>query len=207
MSTARVDHMETARMAIKEPSLQRAFDFALATPLALLIVPVTGLLVIAIWMETAGNPLFIQSRVGRDQRLFRIYKLRTMRIGTPDRASHEVGHATITRLGSLLRRLKLDELPQIFNVLAGDMSFIGPRPCLPSQVDLIDERARRGLYAIRPGITGPAQLEGIDMSQPKRLAAREEVYFAGKRSLFDWQLLWATVTGGGRGDAAERPQG
>lgn len=188
-------------MAIANPPYQRALDFAVALPLAALLVVPIAILLVAIRIETRGNPLFLQNRVGMGQRRFAIWKLRTMHVGTRQAASHEVGRATLTPLGARLRRLKLDELPQVFNVLAGHMSFIGPRPCLPVQEELIAERERRGLYALRPGVTGPAQLERLDMSQPVLLAAREAAYFGGERSFFDWRLLLATLLGQGRGDA------
>jgi O-antigen biosynthesis protein WbqP len=159
-------------------------------------------LLAAIRLESPGAPLFVQRRVGRGQRPFAMLKLRTMRAGTANAASHEVGTATVTRLGALLRHLKLDELPQLWNVIAGDMSLVGPRPCLPNQPELVAARARRGLYAIRPGVTGPAQLAGIDMSDPERLAAYEEAYYGAPRAVADWPLLWRTLAGGGRGDAA-----
>ncbi len=129
-------------------------------------------------------------------------KLRTMRQGTVHAASHEVGPASITRLGAVLRKLKLDELPQLWNVVVGDMGLIGPRPCLPSQEILVGERDRRGLFVLRPGITGPAQLAGVDMSEPARLAEVEAEYFERNRGFGDLSLLVQTLFGGGRGDAA-----
>jgi lipopolysaccharide/colanic/teichoic acid biosynthesis glycosyltransferase len=189
-------------MSIRAAPLQRAFDLAIAVPAALVAVVPCLLLLAAIRLESPGSPLFVQRRVGRGQRPFAMLKLRTMRAGTANAASHEVGTASVTRLGGLLRHLKLDELPQLWNVIAGDMSLVGPRPCLPNQAELVAARARRGLYAIRPGVTGPAQLAGIDMSDPERLAAYEEAYYGAPRSVADWPLLWRTLAGGGRGDAA-----
>ena len=181
--------------------LQRLFDLAVAIPLTLVALPVCALLLVAIRLESPGNPLFVQTRVGKRQRPFSMLKLRTMRAGTANVASHEVGAASITRLGGWLRRLKLDELPQLWNVLAGDMSLVGPRPCLPNQHELVAEREKRGIFALRPGVTGPAQLAGIDMSEPERLARYEAEYFSLDRPLGDIQLLVSTALGGGRGDA------
>jgi len=184
------------------PAGQRLFDIAVALPLFVAATPLCLALMIAIRLESPGSPLFVQRRVGRAQRPFAMLKLRTMRAGTPDRASHEVSPARITATGALLRRLKLDELPQLWNVLAGHMSLIGPRPCLPNQTELVAERAARGLFAIRPGVTGPAQLAGVDMSEPRRLAEVEAAYFAHSRTLRnDVGLLVRTFAGGGRGDA------
>jgi len=189
-------------MSIRAAPLQRAFDLAIAVPAAVATIVPCLLLLAAIRLESPGSPLFVQQRVGRGRVTFRMLKLRTMRQGTVHAASHEVGTASVTRLGAVLRRLKLDELPQLWNVIAGHMSLVGPRPCLPVQADLVAARDRRGLLAIRPGVTGPAQLAGIDMSDPERLAAYEEAYYGGPRAVADWPLLWRTLAGGGRGDAA-----
>lgn len=190
------------RMSIRPVSFQRPIDLAVAVPLMVLAFPVCALLLVLIRLETPGAPLFVQERVGKNQRIFRMLKLRTMREGTVHAASHEVGAATITRLGTVLRKLKLDELPQLWNVLTGDMGLVGPRPCLPNQTELVAERAKRGIYAIRPGVTGPAQLAGIDMSDPVRLAQVEAAYFEQEREFGDLSLLVRTLIGGGRGDAA-----
>lgn len=171
----------------------------LIAPVALLVVVIAA---IAIALETPGSPLFAQRRVGRAERPFTCYKLRTMRPDTPDLPSHEVGGAAITRVGALLRWLKIDELPQLVNVLTGDMSLVGPRPCLPSQHGLIDARRRRGVFAVRPGITGLAQVLGVDMSDPERLAALDETYVQTHNLLGDLKLIARTVIGAGQGDPA-----
>ena len=181
--------------------LQRLFDLAVAIPLALVVLPACALLLVAIRLESPGNPLFVQTRVGKGRQPFAMLKLRTMRSGTANVASHEVGAASITGLGGWLRRLKLDELPQLWNVLVGHMSLVGPRPCLPNQHELVAEREKRGIFALRPGVTGPAQIAGIDMSEPKRLASYEADYFTVQRPFGDIRLLVSTALGGGRGDA------
>src|SRR5690606_22830348 len=106
----------------------------------------------------------------RGEAVFVCYKLRTMAPGTPDRGTHEVSVAAVTPLGRFLRKMKLDELPQLWNVLVGEMSLVGPRPCLTSQGAVIAARRARGVYAVRPGVTGPAQVLGVDMSTPEQLA-------------------------------------
>ncbi|WP_342075684.1 sugar transferase [Yoonia sp. SS1-5] len=182
--------------------MKRLTDIALALlllPLALLLcVPAA----IAIRLETPGNPLFLQKRVGRNQRPFTLWKLRSMSKGTKQAGSHEVGTAHVTRMGHIIRRTKIDELPQICNVLLGQMSFVGPRPCLPTQEELIAERAQRGVFDVLPGITGPAQLAGIDMSTPRPLAEADAAYIATRSWTGDLRLIVQTATGGGRGDAA-----
>src|SRR5215469_1490888 len=107
-----------------------------------------------------GSPLFRQARVGRHQKPFVLVKFRTMKPGTASVASHLVDVTSITRWGRFLRQTKLDELPQLWNVLKGEMSLVGPRPCLFNQEELIRERAQRGVFEARPGITGLAQIRG-----------------------------------------------
>lgn len=182
--------------------LKRALDLAVALALA---APATLIVLIAcpfVAWETRASPLFFQRRVGRDGRIFTILKLRTMRADTPDGASHEVGAATITRSGRILRRTKVDELPQLWNVIVGDMSLVGPRPCLPSQRALIEERERLGVTRLRPGITGVGQVAGLDMSDPVALARADSAYLGAWSMGRDLELLVRTAIGGGSGDAA-----
>jgi lipopolysaccharide/colanic/teichoic acid biosynthesis glycosyltransferase len=157
---------------------------------------------IFVYAEMRANPIFSQQRVGLRQRPFTLFKMRTMPPMTPDKPSHEVGAVTVTRIGSVLRRFKIDELPQLWCVLRGDMSLVGPRPCLPSQTELIAERAKRGVFEVRPGITGLAQVQGIDMSQPRELAELDGRYARTHTLRSDLALLLQTVLGHGRGDAA-----
>ena len=186
--------------------LKRAIDLALCVAVLPLALPLCLLLLAAVRIESRGAPLFVQVRVGRHQRPFRLLKLRTMAADTSDLPSHEVDPAHITRVGAWLRRTKLDELPQLLNVIAGSMSLVGPRPCLYSQVELIAEREKHGLFRYRPGVTGPAQLLGIDMSQPRLLAEAEANYFRAAGAIDDVALILRTALGGGSGDAAIRPR-
>lgn len=190
-------------MTIREPSLvKRLFDLAVALPAAVVAFPVCLILLAAVRMETPGSPLLIQRRVGRLQRPFRMFKIRTMYRDTPVVASHEAGQARITPLGAVLRRFKLDELPQLLNILLGDMSFVGPRPCLPTQDLLVTERSRRSIFTVRPGITGPGQIAGLDMSTPIALSDVEAEYFSRATLRSDLAIIFATLSGSGRGDAA-----
>ncbi|MFL0415839.1 sugar transferase [Sphingomonas sp. 179-A 2A2 NHS] len=180
---------------------KRLFDLTLTM---LLAVPATLACVVAaflIWLDDRANPFFVQLRLGRDGRPFRLVKLRTMRIGTGDRPSHETGRHHITRVGAFLRRTKLDELPQLWNVLHGDMSFVGPRPGLPSQTALAESRRRHGVDQLTPGITGVSQVRGLDMSTPEQLAETDAAYLTDWSVLRDIRLLIRTAVGGGRGDA------
>ncbi len=159
----------------------------------------------AIRIDSRGPAVFRQTRVGRYGAPFTIYKFRTMRQGSRDIPSHLASRGQLTRIGSLLRRLKLDEIPQLINVIRGDMSFVGPRPCLPSQAVLIEARAQAGVMQLRPGITGPAQIRGLDMSTPERLAAADAEYLVRWSLRRDLELLWRTGTGAGNGDAIRSP--
>jgi len=187
---------------LKPSPTKRAVDLAIALPLAVVALPVCAVLLAAVAIETPGPPLFKQQRIGRELKPFQMYKIRTMFRDTPNLASHEVGHSRVTRFGAILRRLKLDELPQLINVIEGSMSLVGPRPCLPTQTELIAERVRCGVAALSPGVTGPAQLQGIDMSTPRRLAEVEADYFERSTPFGEVALIARTFLGKGRGDAA-----
>jgi lipopolysaccharide/colanic/teichoic acid biosynthesis glycosyltransferase len=142
--------------------MKRLLDLAIAVPAALVTAPLIALLALLIRLESPGDPIYTQIRVGRDGRPFRIYKLRTMVSGAefvgPGLAI-DAGDSRITRLGALLRRTSLDELPNLWNVVRGEMSIVGPRPTLQQQVDAYTER-QRGRLAVKPGITGWAQVNG-----------------------------------------------
>ena len=147
----------------------RVLDFLFAAVGMLVLSPLLIFLLILGWFDTR-SPLFRQERVGKNQRSFTLVKFRTMRPNTASVASHLADASAITSFGRFLRRTKLDELPQLWNVLRGDMSLVGPRPCLFNQQDLIAERAKCAVFDARPGITGLAQIQGIDMSTPELLA-------------------------------------
>jgi lipopolysaccharide/colanic/teichoic acid biosynthesis glycosyltransferase len=181
---------------------KRLFDILISTMLLPLAVLVCLFASVAIYLDIKTNPLFTQRRVGQHRRPFTLIKMRTMPPGTPHVASHQVGAGAISRTGTLLRKLKIDELPQLWCVLRGDMSIVGPRPCLESQTELIGEREQRGVFDVRPGITGLAQVQGVDMSTPKELAELDSAYVRNRTFRGDIAILVRTATGGGRGDAA-----
>jgi lipopolysaccharide/colanic/teichoic acid biosynthesis glycosyltransferase len=147
-----------------------------------------------------GSPIFRQQRVGRHLKPFILVKFRTMKLDTVHVASHLASKSSITSVGHFLRRTKLDELPQLWNVLKGEMSLVGPRPCLFSQDDLISEREERGVFEVRPGITGLAQINEIDMSTPRLLAETDANMIANWSLKSYFLLLFHTVTGKGAGD-------
>jgi lipopolysaccharide/colanic/teichoic acid biosynthesis glycosyltransferase len=146
------------------------------------------------------SPLFFQQRVGKSLLPFTLVKFRTMSPGTQSVGTHLVDSTSVTKLGHFLRKTKLDELPQLFNVLLGNMSLVGPRPCLPNQLELIAERDKRGVYTVRPGITGLAQIYDVDMSTPKKLARYDSVMIKNLNLRLYLRLLVATVLGRGSGD-------
>lgn len=187
--------------------IKRAVDVAACLVALPIAVPLCLILMLLVRLESAGPPLFVQIRLGRRGKPFRMVKLRTMARDTGDMPSHHVGANRITRVGRHLRKLKLDELPQLLNVLMGSMSLVGPRPCLPSQDELIAEREARGVFQFRPGITGPAQLLGVDMSEPARLAEIEASYYHQATPWDDIRLILKTAFGHGSGDAAMKLPG
>jgi O-antigen biosynthesis protein WbqP len=186
--------------------MKRAFDVVACALFLLLFWPVLLLIILAIRSQSPGPAIFAQSRVGKDGRPFTCYKLRTMYSGTANLPTHEVQASAVTPLGEYLRRFKVDEVPQLWNVLVGDMSLVGPRPCLPTQTELVEARRRLGVLALRPGITGLAQIRGIDMSDPERLANVDAQYVRTQSFWQDLQLIWATLRGRGVGiDQVVRP--
>jgi O-antigen biosynthesis protein WbqP len=186
---------------VSQNRTKRAFDFTLAIILVLPSIPLCLLCMTAIFLETTANPVFRQMRVGQGGKAFWIYKLRTMHINTRQAASHEVSMAQVTKTGRILRKYKIDELPQLINVINDTMSFVGPRPCLPTQLELLAERQARGVGALKPGITGPGQIAGLDMSAPAPLAEADSLYLKPWSIGIDIGYLWKTFAGGGRGDA------
>jgi O-antigen biosynthesis protein WbqP len=147
----------------------RFFDIVFSLVGVILFSPIFLILLLACLFET-GSPVFVQKRVGVLERRFYLIKFRTMYVNTESIPTHMVDSNSITRLGSYIRKTKLDELLQLFNVLAGDMSLVGPRPCLETQKQLILARRKLGVFSVKPGITGIAQLTGVDMSKPEYLA-------------------------------------
>ena len=182
--------------------MTRLVDF-LAAFFGLLILWPVLLIVTIIGLFDTGSPIFVQTRVGKKQKPFKLIKFRTMSVDTKSVASHLASNASITRLGAFLRKTKIDELPQLINVLKGEMSLVGPRPNLFNQEELIKERDAQGVYDVLPGITGLAQVQNIDMSTPKLLAETDKqmIDTLTIKSYFKYILM--TVTGSGSGDAVK----
>ena len=177
----------------------RVFDIFLSIVGLLLALPVMLLILLLSMVET-GRPIFLQERVGRNKDLFVLLKFRTMAPNTPSLATHLASSHAITPLGCFLRRAKLDELPQLWNVLKGEMSLVGPRPGLPNQPELTVAREKLGVFGVRPGITGLAQINGIDMSTPELLAQTDARMIAEMSVRNYFRYIFLTVIGKGSGD-------
>jgi O-antigen biosynthesis protein WbqP len=177
----------------------RLIDFIFSFLGLILAFPVLIILIVVGFMDS-GSPIFQQNRVGIKKKPYVLYKFRTMNPNTSSVATHLADVSAITPFGHFLRKTKLDELPQLWNVLKGEMSLVGPRPCLYNQVELIQEREMRGVFDVRPGITGLAQVNAIDMSTPK-LLAETDAHMIQTFSLkhYFW-YIFLTVVGKGSGD-------
>jgi len=181
----------------------RVFDFLFSFFGLLFGCPVL-LIIFLFGLFDTGSPFFFQERVGRRKEPFRLVKFRTMSKDTASVASHLANSSSITKLGGFLRRTKLDELPQLWNVLMGDMSLVGPRPNLFNQEELIKERDNLGVYSVRPGITGLAQIKNIDMSTPELLAQTDAKMISTMSVANYFKYIFLTVTGRGQGDRVRR---
>ncbi|WP_175622844.1 sugar transferase [Chryseobacterium schmidteae] len=179
--------------------MTRILDFLFAFFGLLFLWPILVILCIIGIFDT-GSPIFVQERVGRHKKAFKLIKFRTMYVNTKSVATHLSNKASITKFGRFLRKSKLDELPQLINVLTGDMSLVGPRPNLFNQTELIEERDKRGVYNAVPGITGLAQINEIDMSTPIKLAETDAKMLQNLTTLDYFKYIFATVGGKGQGD-------
>lgn len=177
----------------------RFFDFTFSFFGILVLFPVMILLIIIGLFDT-GSPLFFQKRMGKDGKPFTLIKFRTMYKDSQSVATHLISKSSVTTFGTFLRKSKLDELPQLVNVLFGDMSIVGPRPNLFNQTELISMRKALDVYSVRPGITGIAQINDIDMSTPETLARLDSDMIRNLNSVSYLLIIFQTVTGKGFGD-------
>ena len=175
---------------------KRFIDIIGSLFLLVLLLPVFLLIMLAISVDSAGNVIFIQYRAGLYGKPFRMLKYRTMRVSTPDNiATRNLFHPEqfVTPVGRFLRRTSQDELPQLWNILKGDMSFVGPRPVVLTETDLLERRRRLGADAIRPGITGLAQVKGRDLVENRHKARYDAFYAKNAGPGLDWWILRRTV--------------
>ena len=174
--------------------MKRLFDLALALFAAIVLAVPVALVAIAVRLTSDGPALYWSDRVGRNNKLFKMPKFRSMRIGTPAVATHLLQDPSnyLTPIGSFLRKSSLDELPQLWSILTGDMSFVGPRPALFNQHDLIELRNEHGVHQLVPGLTGWAQVNGRDeLPIPEKVQL--DVEYLQRRSLvLDLRILWMT---------------
>ena len=177
----------------------RILDFFIALFGLVFALPFFIILFITGLFDT-GSPLFMQERVGRNKKPFTLVKFRTMTVDTASVASHLASTASITPFGGFLRKTKLDELPQLWNVLKGEMSLVGPRPGLFNQQELTQAREAKNIYNVRPGITGLAQVNEIDMSTPELLAETDAKMISTLSLKHYFIYILKTVTGSGSGD-------
>jgi O-antigen biosynthesis protein WbqP len=183
--------------------MTRFFDILFAFLGLVFLSPFLIVLLIIGYFDT-GSPIFRQERVGKDKQPFRLVKFRSMHVNAPSVATHLANASSITPFGSFLRKSKLDELPQLWNVFVGDMSLVGPRPNLFNQEELIHERDSCVVYSVRPGITGLAQINKIDMSTPQRLAETDAKMIQELNTVGYFKYIFLTVFGKGFGDRIKK---
>jgi O-antigen biosynthesis protein WbqP len=172
---------------------KRGLDLLLAAIALMLLSPLLLLIALAVWLEDRGPALFRQARIGREGHPFTLVKFRSMPIGTAHLPSSSATSLRVTRVGSVIRRLNLDELPQLLNILAGEMSIVGPRPALASQTELLELRRANGAMNLRPGLTGLAQIRGYD-GMPIDEKAAADAEYARRASLpLDVAIILRTV--------------
>ncbi len=181
----------------------RIIDIFLSSLGLIVFSPLIVLVYLIIYVENR-SPFFYQERLGRKMKIFLLVKFRTMSIGTGNYATHLVDPRSVSMIGKFLRKTKIDELPQLWNVLKGEMSIVGPRPCLTSQEELIKARLKFNIYRTKPGITGLAQINGIDMSDPFLLAETERKMLRNFNILSYFYYIILTVFGFGLGDRVKK---
>lgn len=159
-----------------------------------LIICFSVICFILIYLEDGSPIIFTQNRLGVDKNIFKIFKIRTMRNNADQVGTHEIDDDMILASGRIIRKFKIDEFPQLINVLKGDLNLIGPRPGLPSQIELKNARDRRNVFNIKPGITGLAQVTGFDMKNPEELSKIDQIYASKKSLILDFKILVCTFT-------------
>ena len=175
--------------------MKRIFDFTVSLLLIILSSPVFLVVALIVLIDSGYPVIFKQYRVGKCNKLFYIYKFRTMRVNTRNAATDDLDEAeqAITKSGRILRKTSLDELPQLFNVLTGKMSFVGPRPLIPEEKEIRRIRKEYNVYSVRPGITGLAQVNGRDMLTAEEKALFDKEYVEKQSFMLDMKILFKTV--------------
>ncbi len=175
--------------------MKRIFDFTTALILTTIMTLPLIIIAVSVKLTSPGPVIHWSDRVGKNNRIFSMPKFRTMRIGTPDVATHLLQNVDnyLTPLGSFLRKTSLDELPQLWSIITGDMSFVGPRPALFNQNDLIKLRTQKEISKLSPGITGWAQINGRDNISIPVKVLYDEYYLKNRSFFFDLKILWNTI--------------
>ena len=184
---------------LKNTKFLRIYDFIISLTLLIILFPLLSLIFFICFLES-GKPIFTQIRVGKNQKIFKMIKFRTMVLNTPSLSTHLINQKAVTNFGKFIRKLKLDELPQLINVINGEMSLVGPRPCLTNQKELIIEREKYNLFSVKPGITGLSQINGIDMSNPEKLSEIDHHMVSNFSQINYFKYLFLTFFGKGFGD-------
>ncbi|SDL28364.1 O-antigen biosynthesis protein WbqP [Clostridium cochlearium] len=175
--------------------MRRLFDVLISLLLLLILSPLLILIAIIIKLTSKGPILFTQMRIGKDNELYKFYKFRTMKVETPNVATDKLKDAKsyITPVGKVLRKTSLDELPQLFNIIKGDMTFVGPRPALYNQYNLKELRTKAGVHKLLPGVTGWAQINGRDHNNDYQKTELDRYYLHNKSLKMDIKILFMTV--------------
>lgn len=175
--------------------MKRLFDFIFALILLIVLSPLMLIIAVLIKLESKGPVFFRQKRIGKGNRIFLIYKFRTMVTGTPDVATDKLTNPEVyvTRIGKVLRKTSLDEVPQLINIIKGEMSFVGPRPALYNQYELIEMRNKSGVNDILPGLTGLAQINGRDLISEQEKIKYDMAYLQKKSFFYDLKILMQTA--------------
>lgn len=184
--------MRHSKVGFYETVGKRAFDFLVSSFSIVVLAPVFVSVAAAIKLEDRGPVIFLQERTGRNGGRFSIYKFRSMAVGTPNVPSGEFQTRTVTRVGRLIRRTNIDELPQLYNIVRGDMSVVGPRPPLPAQTDVIEARRSNGALAVLPGLTGWAQINSYDGMAPLEKARMDGEYASALSLRHDLSIIMRT---------------
>jgi O-antigen biosynthesis protein WbqP len=186
--------MKSCRLLRSGVDVKRLFDLVLSLCAALILLLPVVLVALAVRLTSKGPVLYWSDRVGKNNLIFKMPKFRSMRVGTPVVATHLLPDAQVhlTPIGSFLRNSSLDELPQLWSILTGDMSFVGPRPALFNQQDLINLRTEQGVQALVPGLTGWAQINGRDNLSISQKVAFDAEYLQLQGFWFDLKILWLT---------------
>lgn len=175
--------------------MQRLLDVLISSIFLIIFSPIFLIVAIFIKLNSKGPVFFTQMRIGKNNELFKLYKFRTMKIGTPNVATDKLQDAKsyLTVVGKVLRRTSLDELPQLINILNGDMTFVGPRPALYNQYNLKELRTEAGVHVLLPGITGWAQINGRDHNDDAQKTGLDKYYLENKSIILDIKILFLTV--------------